>query len=183
MQRFFLVFSFVCLLPCSARSFGLTADQMYRNLLTTENRGILPSYYARPQKKEPEKHLAFKKVESVPERIWTETHGTFPDPEDTDIFSTDHGEGWKEVVEAVKSGHATPFDLETIRLRCEADDAEAVELLAWMYATGRGVRQNLTKSWTHYLQAAHLGVPSAADNARAVYKAMNASQRAQLPAI
>ena len=183
MRKCFLVFLIAGFMPCSAHSFGLTADQMYRNLLTTENRGILPSYYARSPKREPETHLVFKKVESVPEKIWSEKHGTFPDPKDADIFSTDRGENWKEVVKSVKSGHTTPFDLETIRRRSEADDAEAVELLAWMYATGKGVRQNLTKSWTYYLQAAHLGVPSAADNARAVYKAMNAAQRAQLPAI
>lgn len=181
MKKVAFVFLSFCLFPLYAHAFGLTADQMYRNLLTDENQGILPSYYARASKKET--RLSFKRVESVSEKVWAEKHGGLPDPIDTNIFETGDTENWQEIVKAVKNGQTTPFDLETIRRRTQADDAEAVELLAWMYATGKGVRQDLTKSWTYYLQAAHLGVPSATDNARAVYKAMNAAQRASLPAI
>ena len=181
MKKVAFVFLSFCLFPYCAGAFGLTADQMYRNLLTDENEGVLPAYYTRSAKKQA--RLDFKRVESVSEKVWTEKHGELPDPIDTNIFETCDTEIWQEIVKAVKNGQTTPFDLETIRRRTQADDAEAVELLAWMYATGKGVRQDLTKSWTYYLQAAHLGVPSATDNARAVYKAMNAAQRASLPAI
>lgn len=181
MKKVAFVFLSFCLFPYCAGAFGLTADQMYRNLLTDENEGVLPAYYTRSAKKQA--RLDFKRVESVSEKVWTEKHGELPDPIDTNIFETGDTENWQEIVKAVKNGQTTPFDLETIRRRTQADDAEAVELLAWMYATGKGVRQDLTKSWTYYLQAAYLGVPSATDNARAVYKAMNAAQRASLPAI
>lgn len=181
MKKVAFVFLSFCLFPYCAGAFGLTADQMYRNLLTDENEGVLPAYYTRSAKKQA--RLDFKRVESVSEKVWTEKHGELPDPIDTNIFETGDTENWQEIVKAVKNGQTTPFDLETIRRRTQADDAEAVELLAWMYATGKGVQQDLTKSWTYYLQAAHLGVPSATDNARAVYKAMNAAQRASLPAI
>lgn len=181
MKKVAFVFLSFCLFPYCAGAFGLTADQMYRNLLTDENEGVLPAYYTRSAKKQA--RLDFKRVESVSEKVWTEKHGELPDPIDTNIFETGDTENWQEIVKAVKNGQTTPFDLETIRRRTQADDAEAVELLAWMYATGKGVRQDLTKSWTYYLQAAHLGVPSATDNARAVYKTMNAAQRASLPAI
>lgn len=181
MKKVAFVFLSFCLFPYCAGAFGLTADQMYRNLLTDENEGVLPAYYTRSAKKQA--RLDFKRVESVSEKVWTEKHGELPDPTDMNIFETGDTENWQEIVKAVKNGQTTPFDLETIRRRTQADDAEAVELLAWMYATGKGVRQDLTKSWTYYLQAAHLGVPSATDNARAVYKAMNAAQRASLPAI
>ena len=183
MRGLVFVFLGVCFVPSFAVAFGLTADQMYRNLLITENGGSLPSYYPAGRKNAGNVSLPFKKQESESEKIWKESNASFSEPVETDIFQAGNKEEWKDVVLSVKNGRTTPFDLETIRRRSTADDAEAVELLAWMYATGNGVRRNLTKSWTYYLQAAHLGVPSATENAQAVYKAMNTEERSHLPAL
>lgn len=90
-------------------------------------------------------------------------------------------EQWKSIVVAVKRGNVTPFDLAEIRRRSEHENAEAIELLAWMYATGTGIRRDLPKSYAYYMHAAQLGVPSAYDNVRVVYQAMSPSQRESLP--
>ncbi len=174
------ILSFGFFLP-QAFAFGLTADQMYRNLLANENHGVVPSYYAvsRPGEKP---LLAFKKAESKTEKIWHEKEGSFLDAQKAEALSpVKQTSDWSEIVGNVRSGRVTPFDLEIIRRRSDNGDVEAVELLAWMYATGTGLKQDLTKSWTYYLQAAHLGVPTATANAKAVYQAMSASERSRLP--
>ena len=157
-----------------AFAFGLTADQMYRNLLASEKNTIRSaSLSAKPL-------LTFKKVESKPEAIWQEKKVYFEKktqkPAD---FEAEYS--WSDIVLAVKKGNVTPFDLAEIRRLSEHENAEAIELLAWMYATGTGLRQDLQKSYAYYLQAANMGVPSAYDNVRAVYQAMSPSQRASLP--
>lgn len=157
-----------------AFAFGLTADQMYRNLLASEKGAMRSaSLSSKPL-------LTFKKVESKPEEIWQEKKIYFEKktqkPAD---FDTQYS--WDDVIAAVKKGNVTPFDLAEIRRLSEQENAEAIELLAWMYATGTGLKQDLQKSYAYYLQAAHMGVPSAYDNVRAVYKAMSPTQKASLP--
>ena len=171
------VFFGMIVLFCSvsrAFSFGLTADQMYRNLLTSE-KGT-----SKTASLSSEPLLSFKKADSKPEAIWQERKVLFEKkiqkPSD---FET--GYSWDEIVVAVKKGNISPFDLAEIRRLSEHENAEAIELLAWMYATGTGLKQNLQKSYAYYLQAAHMGVPSAYDNVRAVYRAMSPAQRASLP--
>lgn len=160
-------------MTADASAFGLTADQMYRNLIQTEKSG------GRASTGEP--LLSFKKAESKPEEIWREKKAIFerktPQPDD---FSDAYD--WKKVVVAVKKGNVTPFDVDEIRRQSERENVEAIELLAWMYATGTGLRQDLPKSYAYYMQAAQMGVASAYDNVRAVYQAMNPAQREALPA-
>lgn len=151
-------------------AFGLTVDQMYRNVMNSENGGTGSS----------EPLLAFKKADSKPEAIWQEKKAYFEKrSQKTEEFQ--QNSDWKDIVAAVKRGNVSPFDLAEIRRLSEHENAEAIELLAWMYATGTGLRQDLQKSYAYYLQAAHMGVPSAYDNVRSVYRAMSPSQRASLP--
>lgn len=153
-------------------AFGLTVDQMYRNLVGTEQS------VKQTSSKEP--MLSFKKVDSKPEAIWQERNAHFEKRTQKPAeFETENQ--WSDIVIAVKKGKVSPFDLAEIRRLSEHENAEAIELLAWMYATGTGLRQDLQKSYTYYLQAAHMGVPSAYDNVRAVYRAMSPDQRASLP--
>lgn len=160
-------------MTANASAFGLTADQMYRNLIQTEKSG------GRASTGEP--LLSFKKAESKPEEIWREKKAIFerkmPQPAD---FSDAYD--WKKIVVAVKKGNVTPFDVDEIRRQSERENVEAIELLAWMYATGTGLRQDLPKSYAYYMQAAQMGVASAYDNVRAVYQAMNPAQREALSA-
>ena len=153
-------------------AFGLTVDQMYRNLIGTEPEvGVVSP---------DEPLLAFKKVDSKPEAIWQEKKAYFKKhTQKSADFEAENQ--WSDIVVAVKKGNVSPFDLAEIRRQSERENAEAIELLAWMYATGTGLRQDLQKSYTYYLQAAHMGVSSAYDNVRAVYRAMSPTQRASLP--
>lgn len=169
---FFGMFVVVCGIP-QAFAFGLTADQMYRNLLTSEKKMAQQSSATGTL-------LSFKKADSKPEEIWQEKKVLFEKKEQkTTDFDAEYS--WKDIVVAVKKGNVSPFDLAEIRRLSEHENVEAIELLAWMYATGTGLRQDLQKSYTYYLQAAHMGVPSAYDNVRAVYQAMSPAQRAELP--
>lgn len=157
-------------------AFGLTVDQMYRNVAGSEHINSIKgsSSVDAPL-------LAFKKVDSKPEAIWQEKKAYFEKHTQKPAeFETESR--WSDIVVSVKKGRVSPFDLAEIRRQSERENAEAVELLAWMYATGTGLRQDLQKSYTYYLQAAHMGVPSAYDNVRAVYRAMSPDQRASLPA-
>ena len=155
-----------------ANAFGLTVDQMYRNVLDSERET--------PFSSKDKSLLAFKKVDSKPETIWREKKAYFEkDVQKTEEFQPK--KEWKEIVAAVKRKNVSPFDLAEIRRLSEYENPEAIELLAWMYATGTGLRQDLQKSYTYYLQAAHLGVASAYDNVRTVYRAMSPAQRSSLP--
>ncbi len=156
-----------------AFAFGLTADQMYRNLLTSEKKSSQQSAAG-------EILLSFKKADSKPEEIWQEKKVLFEKKEQK-AADFDAEYSWNDIVVAVKTGNVSPFDLAEIRRLSEHENVEAIELLAWMYATGTGLKQDLQKSYTYYLQAAHMGVTSAYDNVRAVYQAMSPKQRAELP--
>lgn len=153
-------------------AFGLTVDQMYRNVISSEQA------VGHDQPEEP--LLAFKKIDSKPETIWREKKAAF-EKKSQKAWSFKGENSWSDIVGSVKKGNVSPFDLAEIRRQAEHENAEAIELLAWMYATGTGLHQNLQKSYTYYLQAAHMGVSSAYDNVRAVYRAMTPEQRASLP--
>ena len=128
-------------------AFGLTVDQMYRNIVDAEQGGT-----SSPNKP----LLTFKKADSKPEAIWEEKKAYFEKrSQKPSEFNTESQ--WSDIVIAVKQGRVSPFDLAEIRRLSERENPEAVELLAWMYAT-------------------------AYDNVRAVYRAMSPAQRASLPA-
>lgn len=172
MLRFAVIFVVFFMHCADVGAFGLTADQMYRNLMRSESDDSL-SAALRREKKADEPVMTFKKravrTDSVEPQIG----------EDRSVFKAQYN--WNDIVVAVRRGQVSPFDLEEIRRLSEHENAEAIELLAWMYATGTGIRQDLSKSYAYYLHAAHLGVPSASDNVRVVYQAMTPTQRSALP--
>ena len=175
----FFVFLFFA---TKASAFGLTADQMYRNVLTQENQGALPSYYTVKEKAEKRKIVTSLLPKKQPRKELTPVRDNPFAPQESPFSEFDMQREWHAVIAAVKENRMTPFDLEVIQKRAENDDTQAIELLAWMYATGNGLKQDLVKSWLYYTQAAHLGVPSGTQNAQAVYRVMSAVQRAQLTA-
>ena len=165
-----------------AFAFGLTADQMYRNVLTQENEGALPSYYTVREQAEKKKIISSLLPENAARTQLLPINESVLSPQESAFSEFDLQREWESVIKAVKENRLTPFDLEIIQKRAQNDDAQAIELLAWMYATGKGLKQDLVKSWLYYTQAAHLGVPSGTKNAQAVYKSMTAVQRSQLTA-
>lgn len=172
MLRFAAIFAALFLYCADVCAFGLTADQMYRNLMRSESDDSLSAALKR-EKTGDEPVMTFKKRSVRTDPVEPQIG------EDRSVFKAQYN--WNDIVVAVKRGQVSPFDLEEIRRLSEHENAEAIELLAWMYATGTGIRQDLPKSYAYYLHAAHLGVPSASDNVRVVYQAMTPTQRSDLP--
>ena len=169
----FSAFFVGCLILCGqANAFGLTADQMYRNLMRSESDDSLSAALKR-EKKADAPVMTFGKRSPRTDTVEPQIG------EDRSVFKAQYN--WRDIVVAVRRGQVSPFDLEEIRRLSEHENAEAIELLAWMYATGTGIRQDLPKSYAYYLHAAHLGVPSAYDNVKVVYQAMTPTQRSDLP--
>jgi hypothetical protein len=153
----------------SAWAFGRTLDQIFRGTVRGENEGELPAYvinrgpppYPEPKPPNPDEQAAMQKTNRV---------GAVEQPLTQDM-------PWEEVVKDVAGGSPGPFAVETVRRRAERADGQAVELLAWMSANGVGVQRDLPQAFDLYARAEQLGVQSAQDNAKAIYRAMTTEQR------
>ncbi|MCQ2914532.1 MAG: hypothetical protein MJ247_05000 [Alphaproteobacteria bacterium] len=161
------------LLSDYAFAFGLTADQMYRNLIETESGDALTKRLAQ-EKNVDDPYITFKKEH--PHEFVDEIATT-----NNDKSQFIRQEDWKEIVSAVRSNSITPFQLDEIQKLSENDNSEAIELLAWMYATGTGIKQDLVKSYTFYLKASYLGIPTAQENMKSVYRSMSPDQKKAIP--
>ena len=74
-----------------------------------------------------------------------------------------------DAVKSVKSGTASAEDIALISSLAAEKNPEAIELLAWMNATGTGVSQNLYNAWFLYTEADDLGVAQAKENAFVIH--------------
>lgn len=164
----FVLISFLSafLLPLHGYGFGLSLDEMYRMSLRHENEGVLPGY-----------------VVNRGMAPWPEPKPPTPAEREADtgagVLSLPLTEPlqWPQVVKEVATGNPGPFAVDAVRRRARSDDAEAVELLAWMYAGGVGVHKDLAQAFELYLKASRLGVTTAKDNAGSVYKSMTVAER------
>lgn len=149
-----------------SHGFGLSLDEMYRMSLRRENEGVLPGY-----------------VVNRGQAPWPEPKPLTPGERDADtgagVLSLPLTEPlpWPQVVKEVATGNPGPFAVDAVRRRARSDDAEAVELLAWMYAGGVGVHKDLAQSFELYLKANRLGVTTAKNNASSVYRSMTVAER------
>jgi len=155
----------------AAHAFGPSLDEIYRSTLREENGGALPGFVVnrgRPPLPE-RKPVPPDAATAGPAIVEQDLTARMP---------------WVQVVKEIAGGAPTPFAVEAVRSRAEADDGQAVELLGWMYANGVGVARDLPTAFTLYARAAELGVQGAMENAQAVYKAMSPdNQRAVFNAI
>ena len=68
--------------------------------------------------------------------------------------------------------HGKPdwYDVEVVRQRAEVEEyAPAMDLLAWMYQEGRGLRQDLRKSYNMYERAKLAGKPKISGNTAKIF--------------
>lgn len=152
-----------------AWAFGRTLDEIFRGTVRSENDGALPAYVINrglvpyPEKKPltPEEEEALRRAARA---------GAIEDPLTSEM-------PWEEVVKEVANGTPGPFAVDAVRHKAEQSDAQAIELLAWMSANGVGVQRDLPQAFDLYSQAERLGVQSARDNAKAIYRAMTTEQR------
>lgn len=175
------------LISCLWAVFGISGaaqaaslDDLYRDIIRSDNEGYLP---------------LFVKNRSTPDILNEESYNA---DAKNNLQQTRHPINltnnrlqkeafvrarqlrWNKTLKAVEENRATPLDLSEITYRVSLNDAKAVEVLAWMYTRGVGVRQDLPAAFRLYRQAEKLQVPQAAENAALVYKAMTPEQRALL---
>lgn len=167
--------------PCSAASL----DELYRDLVRSDNSGYLPLYvknrnapefiFDDSELEQAKEHKPLLPVNSNDLIIDFENHRL-----QRELEATAQKLRWQQALEAVKHNKVTPVDLHEIETRANQNNPTAVEIYAYMYAKGIGVKPDLIKAFELYQQADKLGVKNALQNAAEVYKAMSFDQRAQL---
>ena len=164
---------------------GTSLDEIYRDVIRSDNSGYLPIYVKNrnaPQFLLDEEKL--KEAQDIPPVVTEPQKNMVIYFEDYRLKreqeETAKAQRWLKAIEAVKKNNVTPMDLHEIEIREEASDPTATEILAFMYARGIGVKMNLVKAFKLYRKAEQLNVPNAKDNAIKVYKVMTPDQRAKL---
>ena len=161
-------------------------DDIYRDVVLKDNQGYLPMFVKNrhaPDFLDDTTEVEASAISSE-ETIITETP---PAP----IYFEDRRKErkeqleeekrkWEETISAVKKNRVTPNDLAKIDNMANNNNPRAVELYAWMFATGTGVNQNLLRAFSLYHQADNLNVGSASSNMSAIYKIMTPEQREQI---
>lgn len=180
---------FSCVLISTVAAINVHAaglDEIYRDLVRSDNRGYLPLFVKNRHSmefiddKEDLQELSKQPqpaVADVPELkdIHLENERLIRDAE-----LEKEQKIWQLVQHNVQRGYVSSFELDELSTRAEAGNPHAVEILAWVYARGIGVKPDLVKAFYLYKQAAELQVPGAVDNAASVYKAMTPVQKSMI---
>ncbi len=180
---------FSCILISTVAAINVQAaglDEIYRDLVRSDNRGYLPLFVKNRhsmefiEDKEDLQELSKKtlpEVADIPELkdVHLENERLIRDEE-----IKKEQKIWQQVQYNVQRGYVSSFELDELSTRAEAGNPHAIEILAWIYAKGIGVKPDLVKAFYMYKQAAELQVPKAVDNAAAVYKAMTPAQRSMI---
>ncbi len=161
-------------------------DELYRDIVRSDNRGYLPLFVKNRsipdilvEEELLKKNLNSEQPEELKEPIPAAVKLT-DNREQLKQAELEARQHWLDVLTAVKENRVTPLELEEISNRAAKSDPHAVEVLAWMYARGVGVKPDLLQSFSLYQKAAALQVPQASDNALKVYKSMTPEQRRRL---
>jgi len=86
-----------------------------------------------------------------------------------------------QVLAHVRDKTAGPGDIEVLARLAEANDARAVEVLAWCKLNGIGGARDLVAAYWLYRQAAGLEVPHARENQIAIFeRQLSAEQRQEV---
>lgn len=175
---FCLIATFIQVGTLSATSL----DDLYRDIIRSDNQGYLPLFV----KNRTIPHLD---VSSSLDNTPPPSSSTSPkqpivnltnDRRQKEEQLKTQQQRWENAIKAVQQSNVTPLDLEEINNRVKLNDSKAIEILAWMYTKGVGVKQDLITAFKLYRKAESLKVPSAGRNATLIYKAMSPEQRAIL---
>lgn len=159
-------------------------DEIYRDIVRSDNRGYLPMFVK--NRNTPDFLLEdeiMKKVE-VKETKAEDIKAVNLENErkKREAALLAEKQKWQETLTAVRTNRVTPVELEEIQKRVDKNQADAVEIYAWMNARGVGIQPDLVKAFNLYQKAASLNVPNATKNAAQVYKIMTPVQRESLNA-
>lgn len=162
-----------------------TLDELYRDIVRSDNSGYLPMYVK--NRNAPDfifDDTELNKIEKTPPLIPIIENDTIVDFENKRKLQELEEEArrlqWQQTLNAVKENRVTPVELKEIEQRAEKDNPQAVEVLAYIYARGVGVKPDLIKAFNLYQKAEKLQVPNAIPNAAKVYKAMSPQLRKKL---
>ena len=178
--QFFIFF----LLLCSSQPvYATSLDEIYRDLVRSDNSGYLPMFVK--NRNTPDFILddeTVKKIMPPKEHKNTDikTVNLESERQKREAALKAAQLKWQNALLAVKNNHITPVDLEEIQKHVNKNDPQAIELFAWMNARGIGIQTNLIKAFHLYQKASSLNVPNANNNAAQVYKAMTREQRESL---
>jgi len=177
--------SILMLLLASVDARATSLDDIYRDLVRSEHAGYLPIFVknraemgipgADMDLAETPNEKAKKNEEAPSDTIFLTNRR-----QARDVRLETKQQRWERAVNAVKNNTVTPVELEEIERFALENDPRAIELLAWMYANGVGVGQDLAMSFSFYQRASQMGIPNAAENALLVYRSMTPAQREQL---
>lgn len=180
----FLTAILCCLFPARGQSAGL--DEIYRDLVRSDNRGYLPLFVKNRQAPKVFTDDTLNSDIVSPDFIDEQTVRGLEDINLENERQRRSAEleaaqlRWQQVLKNVQGGYVSSFELEELEKYEQENDPQAVEVLAWIYARGIGVKQDLEKAFSYYKKAVALNIPNAKENAVKVYRAMSVEQRSKL---
>lgn len=182
----FALISHLLILSSGSNVSAASLDDLYRDIIRSDNQGYLPLFVK--NRKMPDV-LGNDKIASqeIPENTETRQSKeqsssislTNPIPQKEAALQAKQLK-WEQTLKAVEQNRVTPLELDEIHYRLHQNDPKAVEVLAWMYTKGVGVKIDYVEAYKLYLKAAMLNVPQAQENARLVYQSMNDAQRKKI---
>ncbi len=179
-----LIFATLISIVYSETSMATSLDEIYRDIVKSDNNGYLPLFVKNrnaPNFLDEEDTLRqVKKAVSISDKEELKAIKLENERKIREQALQAEKLKWQRTIEAIQAGKVTPVELHEVEKRVEKKDLHAIEIYAWMFARGVGVKQDLVKSFHLYQIAAHKNVPQAAKNAALVYKAMNREQRESL---
>ena len=182
----FIICAFLLFFVVSKGAFAAGLDEIYRDLVRSDNRGYLPLFVKNRQAPsvidDGNKVLSNDDFESSANALEKGLNNiNFQNERLIKKAELEEAEiRWKKVLANVQSGYVSSFELDELNKREQENNSQAVEVLAWIYSKGVGVEPDLIKAFHLYKKAIALKVPEAMENAVKVYKAMSAQQKAEL---
>lgn len=180
-----LILSLCLLCACFGTARAASLDEMYRDIVRSDNSGYLPMFVK--NRSLPDVLMEEEILKKLPPEVQTAVPAPAPVPINLtndraarEAAARAAQQRWADALKAVQFNQVTPLVLEEIHTRVTSHDPKAVEVLAFMNARGIGIETNFLRAYELYQLAAKLGVPKAADNARAVWNVMTVEQRRAL---
>ena len=182
----FIICAVLMLGFCVKSSQAAGLDEIYRDLVRSDNRGYLPLFVKNRQApslidgdKEFLPDTSMEEETNIIEKGMKDIN--FKNERLIKNAEIEAAElRWKKVLANVQAGYVSSFELDELNQRVENNNPQAVEVLAWIYSKGVGVEPDLIKAFGLYKQAINLKVPDAMENAVKVYKAMSPAQKEEL---
>ena len=173
------ILTIIFLLNLSTSVQAASLDELYRDIVKSDNHGYLPMFVKNRQapqllfddevtevsKKTPQNYSESKPIDLInKEKLQKEK-------ENAEKLK------WQNTINAIANNKVTAVELDEVSTRTKNNDAKATEILAWMYTKGVGVNINLIEAYHLYQKATLLEVPSAEQNSVEIYKALNKKQK------